>query len=237
MAPAQGTYYSLLGNLASPAPQLLEFLNSYWPACYFTIMAKYWDEALFVCSCSRACLLGAVLGPCGVAIVQSEIADDLGMSPMKATLCALYGGCFGMGYNRYMMRKILFIHGSYSLDSCIYCLPLCCFAAAQEYKQLLQNKQVLRLSPKASCLQPKTMLHKNSDTPYDASSSEIDEGSRQIIIHFNTPDGIGCNDSVEALNSSKAINKKSFSFRSTTSGKEMSPPQSREEERAAAVLE
>jgi hypothetical protein len=119
-------------------------------------------------------------------MVQSELADDLGMSSIRAALCAVCLGSFGMAYNRLKLRQALIVKGSYLQDFIVYCLPLCCFAVAQEHRQLKTSKSAR--TPYRHSLSPLASRSKDSQTNlHDAASVEIDEGVRHKVHNFKPP--------------------------------------------------
>ena len=55
--------------------------------------------------------------------------------------CGLVFCCFGAGWNRKKLREYFKIKGSLLKDIALYMMPLCCFASAQEYKEVLRRKE------------------------------------------------------------------------------------------------
>lgn len=152
-------------------------------------MQDHWDRGLFSAWFSVECLVGAAFGPCGIAIIQSEVAESVGLSPMKATLCSIFLCCYGMGYNRYKLRRILMIRGQCLCDMLVYCFPLGCFAVAQESAQVAFTKSAHEAPCPTHSFKLNGRQNHEQDASFDAASSVIEEGSRHGMLSFHMTKG------------------------------------------------
>ena len=100
---------------------------------------KNWSFTLFSCCENPAMSAFACLVPCSCACIQCINAKLTHPESNEncAAYCCTFLLCFGMAYNRSVIRKKLNIEGNYCLD-CICYDFCCCCSLVQEWREVMK---------------------------------------------------------------------------------------------------
>jgi len=105
-------------------------------------MEEKWNNSLFdfkkaipQCLISTWCCLG-------VGCVQASAFEKLDKGKGAPIFCSIVFCCIGTACNRRALRKHYRIGGNYFLDLLLHSLPLYCCAAAQEYSEVKQRRDI-----------------------------------------------------------------------------------------------